>query len=99
MTEKGAFFTWEDSNTLILKIKVQTRASKDALGEVLGERLKVRITAAPIDGKANAHLVKYLAKLFKVPQTQIQILAGQSSQEKRLRIHAPKQLPTLITPD
>ena len=58
------FYYWEviansenqRSRALHLLIKVQTRASKDELAEILNDRIKVRITTAPIDGKANKHL-------------------------------------------
>ncbi|PIQ39477.1 MAG: YggU family protein, partial [Thalassolituus sp. CG17_big_fil_post_rev_8_21_14_2_50_53_8] len=54
---------------------------------------KVAITAPPIDGKANAHLSKYLAKAFKVPKSDVQILKGELGRHKQVRIIAPKLIP------
>ena len=48
--------------------------------------IKVKITAQPIEGKANKFLTEYLAKVFKVPKTSIQILKGESSKDKMLFI-------------
>lgn len=62
----------------------------------VGNYLKIRLTAAPIDGKANKHLVKYLSKQFKVKQSAITIVSGHSSRQKRLRIEKPNTLPETI---
>ena len=51
---------------LVLRLYIQPKASRDAIVGVHGDELKVAITAPPVDGQANAHLVKYLAKQFKV---------------------------------
>lgn len=80
---------------LILAVKVQPRASKD---ELLwqGEQLKLRITAPPVDGKANEHLIAFLAKLFRVPKSQVEILSGETGRDKRLRVRAPREIPPAI---
>ena len=49
-----------------------------------GEIIKVKITALPIDGKANKALVEYLSKNFKIPKTSIAILKGETSKEKTI---------------
>jgi uncharacterized protein (TIGR00251 family) len=92
---EGAFWRW-DGDDLVLDLKVQPRASRDELAEVLGDRLKVRITAPPVDGKANDHLMKFLAKTFRVARSDVTMLSGQTGRDKRLRIHAPAQLPPII---
>ena len=48
------FYEWQGEN-LLLRVKTQPKASKDEFAEVLDNRLKIRITAPPIDGKANQH--------------------------------------------
>ena len=58
----------------------------------------VRITAPPVDGKANKHLIKMLAKQFSVAPSSIQLLSGETVREKRLCIPNPKQLPDFILP-
>lgn len=57
---------WREGDDLLLRLYIQPKASRDSIVGLHGEELKVAITAPPIDGKANAHLSKYLAKLCKV---------------------------------
>ena len=90
------FYEWQ-GNDLLLRVKAQPKASKDEFAEVLDNRLKVRITAPPIDGKANQHLIKFLARQFKVSKFQIELLAGDAAREKRFMIRSPKQLPAIIS--
>ena len=89
------FYEWQGKD-LLLRIKAQPKASKDEFAGVLGDRLKIRITAAPIDGKANQHLIKFLAGQFKVSKSHIKLIAGDNAREKRFKIHAPKQLPNIV---
>ncbi len=90
-----SFYHWQDSQ-LYLKVQAQPRASRDAIVGEHGGRLKIRITAPPVDGKANAHLIKFLAKTFGVPQKQVCLLSGESCKEKRFVIQSPSKLPTGI---
>lgn len=87
-----AWYSWE-GDTLTLTLRVQPRASRDEIAGVQGDRLKVRITAPPVDGKANAHLIRFLAREFKVARSRITLLAGETGRDKRLRIHGPGRLP------
>ncbi len=82
-----------DGSDLILQIRVQPRASNDALAGVIGDCLKVRLTAPPVEGRANEHLIAYLAKLFGVPKNSVILERGASSKRKQLRIRSPKKLP------
>ena len=92
------FYEWQNEN-LLLRLKVQPKASKDQFCEVMGNCLKVRITAPPVDGKANQHLLKFLAKQFKVSKSQIELLSGETNREKRFRISNPRFLPSFILKD
>lgn len=89
------FYQWQGDD-LILRVKVQPKASKDELAEILGDQLKVRITAPPVDGKANKHLLAFLSKLFKTPKSKIELLSGDTGRDKRLKIISPKQWPDCI---
>ncbi len=82
-----------DGSDLILQIRVQPRASRDALAGVMGDHLKIRLTAPPVEGRANEHLIAYLAKLFGVPLRDIVLERGKTSKRKVLRIRSPKKLP------
>lgn len=94
----SGWYRW-DGEDLILTLKVQPKASRDELGEPLGEALKVRITAPPVDGRANAHLTAFLAKQFGVPKGAVAILSGETGRQKRVRIHTPRKLPPAVAPD
>lgn len=74
---------------LILNIRVVPRASKDGFAGLLGDALKVRIQAPPVDGKANAYLVKFFSKHWKVSRASIEILSGETGRNKRLRFNQP----------
>lgn len=88
------YYQWHD-NDLVLDCRIQTRARNDGFAGTVGERLKIRITAPPVDGKANAYLLEFLARAFSVPKRQLRILRGESSRDKRIRINEPATLPSL----
>ncbi len=85
-----------DGEDLWLDLLIQPKASRDQIQGLHGEELKVAITAPPVDGQANSHLIKYLAKQFKVAKGQIQIVRGELGRHKTVMVHAPKQLPAEI---
>ena len=94
MSDAG-WYRW-DGTDLILVVRLQPRASKDEVVGPQGGSLKVRITAPPVEGKANARLVEYFSGLFKVPKSQVSLLSGETGRDKRLRISAPRQLPDFL---
>lgn len=65
-----------DESDLILQVRVQPHASVDAVSGVVGDYLKIRLTAAPVEGKANERLIAYLARLFGVPKSHVILRAG-----------------------
>lgn len=91
------FYYWDDED-LILSVHVQPRASQAGLVGIHGDKLKVKITAAPVEGKANADLCKLFSKWFGVAQSRIILLRGQTSRDKCFRIQSPKKLPNFIAP-
>ena len=86
-------YQWQGS-TLILDCHLQPKAKHNEFCGVHGDAFKIRITAPPVDGKANAHLVKFLANAFGVTQAQVTLLSGQNSRKKRLAIDQPTTIPT-----
>lgn len=85
-------FRW-DAADLILECHLQPKASRDEFAGLHGERLKIRLTAPPVDGKANAHLLAFLASAFAVSKSQVSLESGQQSRHKRVRIKQPQRLP------
>ena len=76
----------EKSGALIFTVRVVPRASQSAIVGELDGALKVRIASPPVDGAANAELVKVLAKGFKVSKSEVEILAGHASKTKQVKI-------------
>lgn len=80
----------ERDGCIFLWVRVVPRASRDAIVGVMGgEALKIRIQAPPVEGKANAYLVKFLSKQWNIPRSNIEIQSGETGRNKRLRISNP----------
>ncbi len=80
----------------MLRLYIQSKASRDSIIGLHGDELKVAITAPPVDGQANAHLVKYLAKQFRVAKSQVVIEKGELGRHKQVKIIEPQQIPTEV---
>jgi uncharacterized protein len=73
-----------------LKVKVQPRASKDEIGEALGDELKIKVTAPPVDAAANEALLRLLADRLDCPRSSVQLVRGQTSRHKVLFLRGLK---------
>lgn len=73
----------ETSDGLLIRIKIVPNSSKNDL-IIEDEFIKVKVTAQPIENRANKALVEFLSKRFKVPKTSIEIVKGDTSKEKTL---------------
>lgn len=91
-----SFFAW-DGEVLVVNILGKPGASKDAIGKPKGTQLKVSVTAAPLAGKATDHMVRFLAPLFGVATSSIEVVFGRENVNKQLRIRAPQKLPPVFT--
>ncbi|WNO61387.1 DUF167 family protein YggU [Rheinheimera sp. MMS21-TC3] len=83
-------------NGLRLRLYLQPKSSRDQWVGLYNDAIKIAITAPPIDGKANQHLLKFLAKSFKVAKSDIVLEKGELSRHKMVVILSPKVLPPLI---
>ncbi|HDZ9264460.1 TPA: YggU family protein [Vibrio cholerae] len=88
---------WREGDDLLLRLYIQPKASRDSIVGLHGEELKVAITAPPIDGKANAHLSKYLAKQCKVAKGSVVVEKGELGRHKQVRILQPSLIPAEIS--
>ncbi len=70
---------------LILKLKIVPNSSKNEIIKT-EEGLKVKITAQPIEGKANKALIDFLSKTFKISKSSFEIIKGETSKEKTILI-------------
>ncbi len=83
---------------MILRLHVQPRAARTELAGPHGDRLKLRITAPPVDGKANEAVIAFVSALCGVAKSQISLINGSTGREKSLRIQAPRRLPPGVSP-
>ncbi len=96
MSADSDWYQWEGEN-LLISVRVRPGASRDEIVGPHDDALKIRITVPPVDGKANSHLIKYLAKTFGVAKSRVKLVSGDTSRQKRLLIQSPNDLPTGIS--
>jgi len=80
----------EHRDGVCLAVKLQPRASKNEIGPALGQELKIKVTAPPVDDAANQALVELLAETFDCARSSVQILRGRTSQHKTVLIAGMK---------
>jgi len=85
-----------DGADWILELRVQPRASRTEFSGLLGDRVRVRLNAPPVDGRANAALVEFIADVFDVPRARVTVEQGLASRDKRVRIQGPAVLPAAL---
>lgn len=74
------------TDKVLLRLKVVPNASKSQIAGLHGEAIRVRIQAPPVDGKANAALVKFFAEELGIARKQVEVESGSLSQHKTLAI-------------
>jgi uncharacterized protein (TIGR00251 family) len=74
------------NNSLSLNVYVQPRASTNRLAGMHGKAIKLCITAPPVDDKANTAVLAFLAKLFGLPKSALQIKTGRQARNKQIII-------------
>jgi uncharacterized protein (TIGR00251 family) len=79
----------EDPDGLRLFLHVQPGAKKTEVAGLHGGRLKIRLAAPPIDGRANAALCAFLAKALGVPKSAVSVESGEAARQKTVRVDAP----------
>lgn len=67
-------------------VRVQPRARKNAITGELEGALKIALTAPPVEGKANAACIEFLAELLNLPRSSITIASGETSRKKVIRV-------------
>jgi uncharacterized protein len=76
----------QHDSEISFQVRVHARAKKSAITGQIGDALKVALTAPPVDGKANAACIEFLAKLLKVPRSSVTITSGETSRNKVVRV-------------
>ena len=67
-------------------VRVQPKAARTAITGTVGEALKVSLSAPPLEGRANVRLVEFFSEILAVPRSSVQIVAGERSRNKIVRI-------------
>ena len=74
----------------LLSVKLQPRASASQIGEALGDELRIKVTAPPVDAAANQALVELLAETLDCPRSRVELIRGHTSRHKTLKLHGFK---------
>jgi len=84
----------ESNGAVTFAVKVVPRASKNQIVGIEGDAIKIRLNAPPVEGKANDALIAFLAAALAVPRARIEIVTGQTSRRKILRVRgmAPQEV-------
>ena len=86
----------QDGADVLLALRVQPRAARDEIAGPHGGLLRVRITAPPVDGAANDHLRRFVARIFGVPVGRVVLVRGAGARDKLLRIEGAGPVPEPI---
>jgi uncharacterized protein (TIGR00251 family) len=71
----------------LLSVKLQPRASANEIGEPLGDELRIKVTAPPVDAAANEALIKLLAEKLDCARGRIELVRGHKSRHKVIKLH------------
>lgn len=80
----------ETETGVIFRIRVVPRASRSEMAGIQGDALKLRITAPPVEGKANEACIALLAELLGMKRTQVTIISGHASRTKTIAVDGVK---------
>ena len=89
----GPRWSRDESGAVVLALHVQPGAKRTEVAGVHGTALRIRLAAPPVDGKANAELLRFLADAFGVPLRNVTLVRGETSRAKVVRIEAPLRRP------
>ena len=82
----------------LLELAVQPRASRNAISGMQGDRLKIRLTAPPVEGEANKECIRYLASVLDVAKSDLELVQGHKSRRKTILVRnlSPETLAALL---
>lgn len=73
---------------LLLRVRVQPRASHEGIEGVREGRLRIRVSAPPVEGAANTRVVELLAERLDLPRSSLAVVRGARGRDKEVRIRA-----------
>lgn len=80
-------FCQDHPDGAVIKVKVQPRASKSRIAGVLGNALKITLTAPPVDGAANAACIEFFSTLLGLPKSRVEIISGLTGRTKLVKLY------------
>jgi uncharacterized protein (TIGR00251 family) len=81
-----AFTVRDTAHGAQFALRAQPRASRNAFAGIIGDSIKLAITAPPVDGKANQAVIQFLSDFFRVPKSNITIVSGETGKNKVVAI-------------
>lgn len=92
--------TWvrADNHGSIIDVHVIPQGRKNEIVGLYNDRLKIKIEAPPVDGKANACLLKFLSKVLDIKNSDLQLIRGEGSRQKQIKVInlSPEDIESLI---
>lgn len=76
----------EQDGAVLISLKVQPRARRTEWAGTLGDELKLKVTAPPVDSAANEAVLEFLATQFGLPRRAVSLIRGATSQHKVIRL-------------
>lgn len=76
----------EDKGDILINVKVQPRASKNEVCGIYGDRIKIKLTAPPVEGEANEKLREFLAEKLEINKGRIEIISGHRGRNKLIKV-------------
>jgi uncharacterized protein len=76
----------ESAKGITFAVKVHPRARNNAVNGIVGDALKLALTAPPAEGRANQAVIEFFADLFQIPRSSVTIASGETSRNKVVRI-------------
>ena len=80
-------FLRAQADGVLLSVKLQPRASANEIGDALGNELRIKVTAPPVDAAANEALVKLLAQHLDCPRNRVELVRGHTSRHKIVKLY------------
>ena len=77
----------DDGDGVVLSINLQPRAPQDEIGEALGNELRIKVTAPPVDDAANQALIELLADVLDCARSQVDLVRGHTARHKTIKIY------------
>lgn len=93
----ASWYRLEDAGRcLLLTLHVQPGARRTEAAGLHGGALKLRLAAPPVEGKANAELIRFLAEAFGVPARSVALISGETSRRKRVAVTGATRPPPAL---